>query len=130
MCLSLGGNLGRGTVISIILVLFVLPQLLLISDKWVDKTSFTFFKKKEKKTAELDGRVRVCGRVSGELSGTIEGVIDAVIDGNVNLKLLSGAEIVKSEPEEAEDFNQENTEAEENVEAEIEEKEADGCEEE
>jgi len=114
---SLGGNLGRGTVISIILVLFILPQLLLISDKWVDKTSFTLFKKKEKKTAELDGRVRVCGRVSGEFSGTIEGVIDAVIDGNVNLKLLSGAEIEKTEPE-----------AEENVVASIEGKEADGCE--
>ena len=94
---SLGGNLGRGTVISIILVLFVLPQLLLISDKWVDKTSFTLFKKKEKKTAELDGRVRVCGRVSGEVNGTIEGVIDAVIDGNVNLQLLSGAEIETKE---------------------------------
>ncbi len=99
---SLGGNLGRGTIISIILVLFVLPQLLLISDKLVDKTSFSLFKKKEKKEAEIDGRVRVCGRVSGELSGSIEGVIDAVIDGNVNLKLLSGditeeKEVMKNE---------------------------------
>lgn len=87
---SLGLNLGRGTIISIILVLFVLPQLLIISDKLVDKTSFTIFKKKEKKEAAVDGKVRVCGRVSGELNGSIEGVIDAVIDGNVNLKLLSG----------------------------------------
>ena len=87
---SLGLNLGRGTIISIILVLFVLPQLLLVSDKLVEKTSFTIFKKKEKREANVDGRVRVCGRVSGELSGNIEGVIDAVIDGNVNLKLLSG----------------------------------------
>lgn len=117
---SLGGNLGRGTVISIILVLFVLPQLLLISDKWVDKTSFTLFKKKEKKTAELDGRVRVCGRVSGEFSGTIEGVIDAVIDGNVNLKLLSGAEANAAELGEAETIKTESID---------EEKEADGCEE-
>jgi predicted RND superfamily exporter protein len=117
---SLGGNLGRGTVISIILVLFVLPQLLLISDKWVDKTSFTLFKKKEKKTAELDGRVRVCGRVSGEFSGTIEGVIDAVIDGNVNLKLLSGAEANVAELVEAETIKTESID---------EEKEADCCEE-
>ena len=83
---SLGGNLGRGTIISIILVLFVLPQLLLLSDKLVDKTSFKLFKKKEKETAEADGRVHVCGRVSGELNGSI----DAVIDGKVNLKLISG----------------------------------------
>ena len=87
---SLGLNLGRGTIISIILVLFVLPQLLIISDKLVEKTSFTIFKRKEQKEKEVDGRVRVCGRVSGELSGTIDGVIDAVIDGNVNLRLLSG----------------------------------------
>ncbi len=86
---SLGGNLGRGTIISIILVLFVLPQLLLISDKLVDKTSFKLFGKK-KKEEERDGRVRVCGRVSGELSGYIEGEIDAIIDGNVKLSLLSG----------------------------------------
>ena len=87
---SLGGNLGRGTLISIVLVLFVLPQLLLISDKIVDKTSFTLFKKKEEKTEEADGRVHVCGRVSGQLNGYIEGDIDAIIDGNVKLNLLSG----------------------------------------
>ena len=94
---SLGGNLGRGTIISIILVLFVLPQLLLISDKLVNKTSFTLFKKKENKETALDGRVRVCGRVSGELSGWIEGDIDAIIDGNVNLSLHSGEAITEKE---------------------------------
>ena len=87
---SLGGNLGRGTIVSIILVLFVLPGLLLVSDKLVDKTSFNIFKKKKKEATEADGRVRVCGRVSGELSGHIEGEIDAIIDGNVNLNLISG----------------------------------------
>lgn len=87
---SLGGNLGRGTVISIILVLFVLPQLLLISDKLVRKTSFNLFKKKVEETAEADGKIRVCGHVSGELNGWIEGEIDAVIDGRVNLSLHSG----------------------------------------
>ena len=87
---SLGGNLGRGTIISIILVLFVLPQLLLISDKLVDKTSFHLFKKKEKNEEEHDGRVRVCGRVSGVIEGEIDGVIDAVIDGNIKLNVHSG----------------------------------------
>lgn len=87
---SLGLNLGRGTIISIILVLFVLPQFLLVSDKLVDKTSFKLFKKKEKKQEETEGRVRVFGTVKGEISGYIDGNIDAVIDGNVNLTLLSG----------------------------------------
>ena len=87
---SLGINLGRGTIISMLLVLFVLPQLLLVSDKLVEKTSFSFTKKKEKKETNLDGRVRVCGRVSGVIEGEIDGVIDAVIDGNVKLNLHSG----------------------------------------
>ena len=86
---SLGGNLGRGTVISIILVLFVLPQLLLISDKLVDKTSFNLFKKKEKKESTVDGRMHVQGYVSGEIHGYINGVVDAVIDGNATLSLHS-----------------------------------------
>ena len=87
---SLGGNLGRGTVISIILVLFVLPQLLLISDKLVDKTSFTLFKKKEAKACETNGVMRVNGLVSGEIHGIINGRIDAIVDGDVNLTLKSG----------------------------------------
>jgi predicted RND superfamily exporter protein len=97
---SLGGNLGRGTVISIILVLFVLPQLLLISDKLVDKTSFTLFKKKENKPCEASGKMHVSGVVNGEINGTISGRIDAVVDGNVNLTLVSGN--INEEKEECE----------------------------
>ena len=37
---GIGQSLGRGTIISIILVMFVLPQILLIGGKFVDKTSF------------------------------------------------------------------------------------------
>lgn len=45
---SLGINLGRGTIVSIILVLFVLPQLLLVGDGLIQKTTFSLFGKKEK----------------------------------------------------------------------------------
>ena len=100
---SLGGNLGRGTVISIILVLFVLPQLLLISDKLVDKTSFNLFKRKEKPEHRSVGKMQVSGVVNGEINGTIHGRIDAVIDGNVNLTLLSGE--INEEKEENADEN-------------------------
>lgn len=86
---SMGVNLGRGTVISIILVLFVLPQLLLITDKLVDKTAFTLSKPKGSKRVS-GKKMRIKGIVSGEISGTVNGVIDAVIDGNVNLTLHSG----------------------------------------
>ena len=96
---SLGGNLGRGTIISVILVLFVLPQLLLISDKLVNKTTFTLFKKKEAAKSDVDGKVRVCGRVSGEICGHIDGEIDALIDGKINLSLHSAQAIEEKEAE-------------------------------
>ena len=86
---SLGLNLGRGTIISVILVLFILPQLLLVGDKLVDKTSFkiSLWDKNEKSSR---GAMRISGRVNGEINGKVNGVIDAVIDGNVNVNLLSG----------------------------------------
>lgn len=99
---SLGINLGRGTIISMILVLFVLPQLLLVSDKLVDKTSFKFGKNKNaKKETTSDGLVRICGHVSGEIEGKIEGVIDALVDGSVKLNILSGK--ITEEKEDNED---------------------------
>ena len=96
---SLGGNLGRGTIVSIILVLFVLPQLLLTSDKLVEKTSFTLFKKKENQPKTADGRIYLNGYVSGEINGRFEGVVDGTIDGNVNLTLHSGKINEESEGE-------------------------------
>lgn len=38
---NIGTNLARGTIISIILVMFVLPQILVIGSKLIDKTSFS-----------------------------------------------------------------------------------------
>lgn len=96
---SLGLNLGRGTIVSIILVLFVLPQLLLVSDKLVDKTSFHIFKKKEKNERKQNGKMLVRGVVSGEINGKIDGRIDAIVDGNVNLTLHSGELTAEKEEE-------------------------------
>ena len=46
------GNIGRGTIISMLLVLFVLPQLLLLGEKIIDKTSFSL---KDMMRKELEG---------------------------------------------------------------------------
>lgn len=82
------GNIGRGTIISIILVMFVLPQILLIGEKIIDKTSFSIpVTIKEKKTT---GKIRLDGKVYGEVSGIIRGEIHALVDGDVDIKLLSG----------------------------------------
>ncbi len=98
----MGSNLGRGTIVSVIMVLFILPQLLLVTDKLVDKTAFSISKHE---AAKKNGnrKMRVNGRVDGEINGRIVGVIDAVIEGNVNLTLHSPQII-----EEEEAFNDEN----------------------
>ena len=98
----MGSNLGRGTIVSVIMVLFLLPQLLLVTDKLVDKTTFTIAKKANQKKTGI-GRVRVNGRVDGEINGRIIGVIDAVIEGDVNLSLHSAK--ITDEEEELNDEN-------------------------
>lgn len=85
---GIGQSLGRGTIISIILVMFVLPQILLVGNKLVDKTSFSVPSPVVKKQGS--GRVRVEGMVHGEISGTVHGTVHAVVDGDVNLNVISG----------------------------------------
>ena len=85
---GIGQSLGRGTIISMFLVLFVLPQILLIGSKIVDKTSFAVPHVIRKK--EASGRVYVDGMVSGEIHGTVSGMMRASVEGDVDLSLISG----------------------------------------
>lgn len=77
----LGTYLGQGTIISVILVLFVLPQLLFLGDVLVEKTSFRIKRpeipQRKKGRVEIDGHIKgyVVGRVEGKLQGSIEGEI-------------------------------------------------------
>ncbi|MGM9521757.1 MAG: RND family transporter [Oscillospiraceae bacterium] len=86
---GIGQSLGRGTIISIILVMFVLPQILLLGSKIVDNTSFSMPVKE--RTASASGRVRIDGLVHGEIHGTISGTVRAIVDGDVNLNVISGS---------------------------------------
>ena len=86
---GIGQSLGRGTIISIILVMFVLPQILLVGGEIVDKTSFSMPKASLPKITEK-GHVRVDGMVRGEIHGFVSGIIRADINGDVDLHLLSG----------------------------------------
>ena len=85
---GIGENIGRGTIISIVLVMFVLPQILLIGGAIVDKTSFSMPTASKKKAAK--GHVKVDGLVRGEIHGYVSGIVRADINGEVNLNLLSG----------------------------------------
>lgn len=86
---GIGQSLGRGTVISIVLVMFVLPQILLVGSKIADKTSFSM--PAAAKAKKASGHIKVDGLVRGEIHGFVSGIVRADIDGEVNLNLLSGA---------------------------------------
>lgn len=96
---GIGQSLGRGTIISIFLVMFVLPQILLVGGTIVDKTSFVVPGAVKKKNTS--GRVRVDGMVHGEIYGTVSGTIHATVDGDVNLNLISGTAVNEDEMETA-----------------------------
>lgn len=99
---GIGQSIGRGTIISIILVMFVLPQILLLGGEIVDKTSFSVSISTKKKSAS--GHIKVDGLVRGEIHGHISGLVRADIDGDVNLNLLSGEVIEEGgTPDESED---------------------------
>ncbi len=86
---SIGQCLGRGTIISIILVMFVLPQLLLLGEKIIDRTSF-----KVSVPIKLNrnfGVMRVDGFVQGQFNGTIVGEVHAVVTGEMSAFVRSGS---------------------------------------
>ena len=86
---GIGQSLGRGTIISIFIVMFILPQLLLIGERVIDKTSFSVKSPIVRHEATCR-KVVVSGIVRGEIHGTINGVVNAVVDGDVDLSVISG----------------------------------------
>ena len=97
---SIGQCLGRGTIISIFLVMFVLPQLLLLGEKVIDRTSF-----KVSVPIKLNrnfGVMRVDGFVQGQFNATIVGEVHAVVTGEMNALVRSGSVNMLKEGEEEE----------------------------
>lgn len=99
---SVGLALGRGTFISIVIVMTVLPQLLLIGDKIIEKTAFTL-KEKDKKDTQSVAMV-----LNGTLQGESVTRIRAVVYGRLNTpesekKQLKEAEALLSEAEQDEE---------------------------
>ena len=86
---SVGICLGRGTLISIGLVMFVLPQILLLGDVIIEKTSFTL--KHRELIQKRSGYMRVNGRVRGYVCGIVDANISGMIHGEISAQLDSDA---------------------------------------
>lgn len=77
----LGSYLGQGTIISVILVIFVLPQLLYLGDVIIKRTSF-----KLKTTVPIhhsSGKIHISGRLHGYVKGEIDAVVNGTITGEI-----------------------------------------------
>lgn len=86
---GIGQCLGRGTLISIFIVMFILPQILLLGEKVIDKTSFTV--NMPVLTHRATGLVRIDGRVRGQVNGFVIGEIHGFVRGDVNAIVEVGA---------------------------------------
>ncbi len=85
---GIGKCLGRGTIISILITMFVLPQILLVGDKIIELTAFVM--NMPIQTKQRTGSMRIDGVVRGHIDGNINGVIHAVVKGNVSAYVESG----------------------------------------
>lgn len=91
---GIGQCLGRGTILSIFTVMFVLPQILLLGEKIIDRTSFAV--SIPLKLERVSGLMRVDGIVQGQINGTVIGEVHGLIRGDANLFVNMG----KLEPRE------------------------------
>ena len=85
----MGQCIGRGTVISMLLVLFVLPCILIIGNRIIDATSFEM-KGTDIVEREDMGTMRVKGRLHGYVDGYIDGEVDAIVHGRVHAAVVAG----------------------------------------
>ena len=89
---TMGSCLGRGTIISIFLVLFVLPAFLVLGDSIIERTSFKL-KGIETKARTATGTVRVQGHVRGYINGVVDADIHGIIHGQLNASVSTDGQI-------------------------------------
>ncbi len=99
---GIGKCLGRGTIISIMITMFVLPQILLVGDKIIELTAFVM--NVPIQTKQLSGTMRIDGYVRGRIEGNVTGVVNAVVRGNVSAYIENNNVQLLEENAEGEDI--------------------------
>ena len=79
---AIGVYLGVGTLISIFLVMCVLPQILLMGDIIIKKTSFSI--DRSSRVSHQVGLMRIDGRVRGSINGLIDAEVHGLFRGTLN----------------------------------------------
>ena len=95
---TIGDCLGRGTIISIVLVLAVLPQILVLGDTIIERTSFEM-PGLDRKVHTASGTMHVHGRVRGYISGVIDAEVNGILTGQINASIATGdVEVAEDHP--------------------------------
>ena len=86
---AIGSCLSRGTIISIVLVLAVLPQILVLGDNIIEHTSFEL-NRINLSSKSYSGTIRVQGHLRGHVNGLLEGSFYGIIRGDMDAIVTSG----------------------------------------
>ncbi|MFR8165061.1 MAG: MMPL family transporter [Enterocloster sp.] len=87
---AVGLCIGRGTIISMLLVMGILPGILLLGDTIIDRTTFNIKYPAIVQTTEAVGMVRLDGRIRGTVSGKIDAEVHGVLMGDVSAVISAG----------------------------------------
>ena len=88
----MGICIGRGTIISILLVLVVLPSILVLGDSIINRTSFKL-KPITIPTVKASGNMKVNGRIRGYVSGMIDGTFIGTVNGEIDASVSASTTI-------------------------------------
>jgi len=88
----MGSCLGRGTAISMFLVLFVLPSILVLGDSIIERTRFRL-KGFEPNIRKATGTVRVHGHVRGYINGIVDADVSGILHGQLNASVSTDGQI-------------------------------------
>ena len=80
---AVGMYLGKGTLISMILVVGVLPQISMLGDSLIHRTEFSL--NSEVPQVENNGRVMFNGRVKGYVNGYIDAEVKGTFKGEIKV---------------------------------------------
>ena len=94
----MGSCLGRGTLVSLILVLFVLPPMLVLGDSIIERTRFRV-KLPQPERRAATGAIRVKGRVRGYISGMVDAEFDGILRGQLDANVSNAAAVTEMNEE-------------------------------
>jgi len=90
----MGTCLGRGTIVSIVLVLFVLPSILVLGDSIIERTRFRIKTPNIIAMREATGTMVVQGHIRGYITGMVDADFNGLLHGKLNASISTEGEVV------------------------------------